>query len=62
MSRIQELTLMHLAFLALFAGCLASAQHFELPAFYFLEGLLCVPVFGTLFELYKAIRLHIKNS
>lgn len=34
MTRIQELTLMHLAFLALFACCLLSAQRFDLPAFY----------------------------
>ena len=57
-----SIVLMHLALLVIFIGCIATAQRPGFEVFYFLAGVLCMPVFDSLRDLLKAIKQSIRSS
>lgn len=62
MRSVNEQALIHVALLLLMVGCMAVARKPGMEAFYFFAGMLCVPVFGSLLELFNAASQRIKNS
>lgn len=56
-----KIALTHVALLVLFVGCMATAQRPGSEVFYFLAGVLCLPMFGSLIELFKVINQLIKE-
>ena len=57
-----SIVLMHLALLVIFIGCIATAQRPGFEVFYFLAGVLCMPVFDSLRDLLKAIKQSVRSS
>lgn len=62
MSYLQKVALTHLALLVLLGGCMATAQRAGSEVFYFLAGVICMPVIGTFFEVFKVIKQRIEND
>lgn len=60
--KIKMASLIHLGILVLIGECLMLASKPRMEPFYFLAGVLCIPVFGTLRGVSRAVNLHIKNN
>lgn len=62
MSDFKKQALIHAALLLLMVGCMAVARMPGMEAFYFLAGMLCMPVFGSMRDLFCAISQRIRNA
>lgn len=62
MGDFKKNALIHAALLLLMIGCMTLAHKPEMEVFYFLAGVLCVPVSGSLCDLFGAVVRHIKRS
>lgn len=62
MAHIKKLALIHAALVVLMAGCMFAAQRPEMEVFYFLAGMLCMPVFGSMRDLFCAITQRKHNG
>ena len=62
MSDFKKQALIHAALVLLMAGCMAVARKPSMELFYFLAGMLCMPVFGSMSNLFRAISQRIRNA
>lgn len=62
MSNITKLILIHAALLLMMVGCMVVARNPGMEVFYFLAGILCMPVFGSMRDLFFTISQRIRKS
>ena len=62
LSNITKQILIHVALLLMMVGCMAIARNPGMEVLYFLAGILCMPVFGSMRDVFCAISQWIRNS
>ena len=62
MSNFKKQVLVHAALLLMMVGCMTVARKPGLELFYFLVGILFMPVFGSMRDLFCTISQRIRNS
>lgn len=62
MSDFKRQALIHAAFLLLMLGSMAVARKPGMEVFYFVSGMVCMPLFGSLRDLFSTVLHRIQNS
>lgn len=62
MRNIKKHILIHAVLLLMMVACMAGARNPGMEVLYFLAGMLCIPVFGSMCDMFCAISQRIRKS